>query len=254
MMLGRCQVIGGPHSNRGIINGARSRRKSAARGMPALRAVKEFELPRSSWQDLDLKHVVEAQQFGTDALDVIFKAAQEIEAREGDLSLADTLKGRVIATLFYEPSTRTRLSFESAIVRLGGTVLSTESAGEYSSAAKGETLEGKQSTWTGKGRVTWLKNGHCDHVDSLGCRSDQGGTWCCADTIRTVQCYCDGIVLRHFQAGSAKIAASVADVPIINAGDGPGQHPTQVTRILFHVSILGLLSNNMRFVKFQDVI
>lgn len=95
-------------------------------------------------------HVVEAQQFGPDALDVIFKAAEEIEARERDLSLADTLRGRVVATLFYEPSTRTRLSFESAIVKLGGTVLSTESAGEYSSAAKGETLEGELSAWTGK--------------------------------------------------------------------------------------------------------
>eukprot|EP00884_Botryococcus_braunii_P014614 jgi/Botrbrau1/23153/Bobra.0041s0005.1 len=162
--------------------------RQIVRGIPGPQATKEFELPRSSWQTLDLKHVVEAQQFGVDALDVIFKAAREIEDQERNPGLADVLKGKVVATLFYEPSTRTRLSFESAIVRLGGTVLSTESAGEYSSAAKGETLE---------------------------------------DTIRTVQCYCDGIVLRHFQAGSAKIAASVADVPIINAGDGPGQHPTQ---------------------------
>lgn len=93
-----------------------------------------------------------------------------------------------MSTLFYEPSTRTRLSFESAMTRLGGTVLSTESAGEYSSAAKGETLE---------------------------------------DTIRTIEGYADCIVLRHFQAGSARKAASVAAVPIINAGDGPGQHPSQ---------------------------
>ena len=93
-----------------------------------------------------------------------------------------------MSTLFYEPSTRTRLSFESAMARLGGTVLSTESAGEYSSAAKGETLE---------------------------------------DTIRTVEGYADTIILRHFQAGSARRAANAASVPIINAGDGPGQHPTQ---------------------------
>ena len=98
------------------------------------------------------------------------------------------LAGRVMATLFYEPSTRTRLSFEAAMARLGGSVLSTESAGEYSSAAKGETLE---------------------------------------DTVRTVEGYADAVVLRHFAEGSARRAASASGVPVINAGDGPGQHPTQ---------------------------
>lgn len=98
------------------------------------------------------------------------------------------LGGKVCATIFYEPSTRTRLSFESAIAKLGGSILSTESAGEYSSAAKGETLE---------------------------------------DTIRTVENYADCIIIRHFQEGAARRAATVSSVPIINAGDGPGQHPTQ---------------------------
>eukprot|EP00850_Spirogloea_muscicola_P004337 SM000018S03702 [mRNA] locus=s18:832534:834347:- [translate_table: standard] len=98
------------------------------------------------------------------------------------------LAGRLMATLFYEPSTRTRLSFEAAMRRLGGDVVTTENAREFSSAAKGETLE---------------------------------------DTIRTVEGYADLIVLRHFESGSARTAASVASVPIINAGDGPGQHPTQ---------------------------
>lgn len=93
-----------------------------------------------------------------------------------------------MATLFYEPSTRTRLSFESAMARLGGTILSTESAGEYSSAAKGETLE---------------------------------------DTIRTVEGYADVIVLRHFETGASRKAAGASSIPVINAGDGPGQHPTQ---------------------------
>lgn len=93
-----------------------------------------------------------------------------------------------MATLFYEPSTRTRLSFESAMKRLGGEVLTTENAREFSSAAKGETLE---------------------------------------DTIRTVEGYSDIIVLRHFDSGAARQAAAVANIPIINAGDGPGQHPTQ---------------------------
>ncbi|TYH21112.1 hypothetical protein ES288_A04G016600v1 [Gossypium darwinii] len=93
-----------------------------------------------------------------------------------------------MATLFYEPSTRTRLSFESAMKRLGGEVLTTENAREFSSAAKGETLE---------------------------------------DTIRTVEGYSDIIVMRHFESGAAKRAAATAGIPIINAGDGPGQHPTQ---------------------------
>jgi Aspartate/ornithine carbamoyltransferase, carbamoyl-P binding domain len=134
-----------PHLGGCIVRAARCRQ--TIRELASLRATKEFELPRSSWQTLDLKHVVEAQQFGTDALDVIFQTAREIEEKERDPSLADVLKGKVVSTLFYEPSTRTRLSFESAIVRLGGTVLSTESAGEYSSAAKGETLEGKSHTY-----------------------------------------------------------------------------------------------------------
>tara|TARA_Y100000588_G_scaffold391436_1_gene499995 strand:- start:1506 stop:2300 length:795 start_codon:yes stop_codon:yes gene_type:complete len=93
-----------------------------------------------------------------------------------------------MASLFYEPSTRTRLSFESAMMRLGGQVVTTESAREFSSAAKGETLE---------------------------------------DTIRIAEGYSDVIVIRHYESGSARRAAEVASVPIINAGDGPGQHPTQ---------------------------
>ena len=95
----------------------------------------------------------------------------------------------LMATLFYEPSTRTRLSFESAMQRLGGGVLTTESAKEFSSAAKGESLE---------------------------------------DSMRTVEGYSDCIVLRHFESGSARLAADATDCPLINAGDGPGQHPTQV--------------------------
>jgi aspartate carbamoyltransferase catalytic subunit len=86
---------------------------------------------------------VEAQQFGAEALNAIFAEAERMEKVRPGTPEAKVLDGRVMATLFYEPSTRTRLSFESAITHLGGTVLSTESAGEYSSAAKGETLEGR---------------------------------------------------------------------------------------------------------------
>jgi Aspartate/ornithine carbamoyltransferase, carbamoyl-P binding domain len=98
------------------------------------------------WHTLPLKHVVESQQFDLDSLDVIFDTALEMENIRPGTPESKQLEGIVMSTLFYEPSTRTRLSFESAMSRLGGTVLSTESAGEYSSAAKGETLEGERLT------------------------------------------------------------------------------------------------------------
>ena len=134
-----------------------------------------------------LHHVIRAQQFGRNVMAEIFESAGEMEriVREGGSEL---LAHKVMATLFYEPSTRTRLSFESAMKRLGGDVITTENAREFSSAAKGETLE---------------------------------------DTIRIIEGYADVIVLRHYESGAAERAASVTDVPIINAGDGPGQHPTQ---------------------------
>jgi len=86
--------------------------------------------------------VVESQQFNKEALAHIFEVSREMEDIKPNTDASHQLHGTIMSTLFYEPSTRTRLSFESAMARLGGTVLSTESAGEYSSAAKGETLEG----------------------------------------------------------------------------------------------------------------
>ncbi|XP_010914111.1 aspartate carbamoyltransferase, chloroplastic [Elaeis guineensis] len=135
-----------------------------------------------------LDDVIESQQFDREILTDIFEVAREMEKIEKSSSASKILRGYLMATLFYEPSTRTRLSFESAMKRLGGEVLTTENAREFSSAAKGETLE---------------------------------------DTIRTVEGYSDIIVMRHFESGAAKRAASTANIPIINAGDGPGQHPTQ---------------------------
>ena len=134
-----------------------------------------------------LFHVLEAQQFNREVMSDIFATTREMEdvvSRYG----SSILNRRIMATLFYEPSTRTRLSFEAAMQRLGGAVITTESAREFSSAAKGESLE---------------------------------------DTIRIVEGYADVIVLRHYESGSARRAADVATAPIINAGDGPGQHPTQ---------------------------
>ena len=134
-----------------------------------------------------LRHVIESQQFDLESLEAIFSMSEEMEQIVQHYG-SNILNRRVMATLFYEPSTRTRLSFESAMARLGGTVLTTESAQEFSSAAKGETLE---------------------------------------DTIRVVAGYADVIVLRHFESGASQQAAEVAGIPVINAGDGTGQHPTQ---------------------------
>src|SRR2546423_2796262 len=109
---------------------------------------------------------------------------------------AGPLQGRLLATIFYEPSTRTRFSFEAAMHRLGGQVLTAENANRASSAAKGETLE---------------------------------------DAIRVISGYADGIVLRHPEVGAAERAAQAADVPVISAGDGPGHHPTQALLDLFTI-------------------
>jgi aspartate carbamoyltransferase catalytic subunit len=143
-----------------------------------------------------LRHVVESQQFDRPLLERVFTVASEMEAVTADGGNQE-LKGRIMASLFYEPSTRTRLSFEAAMLRLGGGVIGTESAGHFSSVAKGETLE---------------------------------------DTIRIVSGYCDTIVLRHMDVGASKRAAAVSPVPVINAGDGPGQHPTQALLDLYTIS------------------
>ncbi|HEY0830230.1 MAG TPA: aspartate carbamoyltransferase [Candidatus Dormibacteraeota bacterium] len=141
-----------------------------------------------------LRHVIESQQFSRSILEELFARAEEIK-REPHRFMG-RLAGQVMAALFYEPSTRTRLSFEAAMLRLGGQTMGTDNAREFSSAAKGETLE---------------------------------------DTIRIVSGYADVIVMRHSEEGAAKRAAAVSDVPIINAGDGPGQHPTQALLDLFTI-------------------
>jgi aspartate carbamoyltransferase catalytic subunit len=141
-----------------------------------------------------LRHIIESQQFSRHILEDLFARAEEIK-REPHHFMG-RLAGQVMAALFYEPSTRTRLSFEAAMLRLGGQAMGTDNAREFSSAAKGETLE---------------------------------------DTIRIVSGYSDVIVLRHNEEGAAKRAASVSDVPIINAGDGPGQHPTQALLDLYTI-------------------
>ena len=123
-----------------LVPGAANRRRRPSHRSRCV--IKAEQNSSVEWHDLELKHVIESQQFSQAALAEIFATATQMEAVKRGTPAAKQLEGYIMSTLFYEPSTRTRLSFESAMSRLGGTVLSTESAGEYSSAAKGETLEG----------------------------------------------------------------------------------------------------------------
>ncbi len=149
-----------------------------------------------------MRHIVAVEQFERDWVLSLFESAEGMKAVRANDAL---LPGKILATLFYEPSTRTRLSFESAMLRLGGQVVSTENAQEFSSAIKGESVE---------------------------------------DTVRIVAGYADGIVIRHHEQGAAARAAAVAPVPIINGGDGPGEHPTQALLDFFTIQHeLGQLDN-----------
>ncbi len=145
---------------------------------------------------MSLHHVIESQQFTVPLLMDLFDRTRRMErvvARGGTLDYQQ----KVMATLFYAPSTRTRFSFESAMYRLGGRVLSTEQAKMFSSEIEGEQLE---------------------------------------DTIRIIGGYSDVIVLRHTEQGGAARAAAVSPVPVVNAGDGNnGQHPTQALLDLYTI-------------------
>lgn len=143
-----------------------------------------------------LKHIIESQQFTQPLLTELFQRSRGMErvvARGGTLEY----QNKILASLFYQPSTRTRFSFEAAMYRLGGRVLSTEQAGVFSSEIAGEQVE---------------------------------------DSIRIIANYSDVIVVRHPQVGGAQRAAQVSSIPIINAGDGEGgQHPTQALLDLYTI-------------------
>ncbi len=141
------------------------------------------------------KHILSVSQFSRDDLDQIFVVAAEMRTMVQRIGTFDLLKGKVLACLFYEPSTRTSSSFIAAIERLGGSAIPINEV-RYSSVAKGESLP---------------------------------------DTVRTLAAYADVIVLRHPETGSAAIAAQYSAKPIINAGDGIGEHPTQALLDLFTI-------------------
>ena len=139
--------------------------------------------------------ILHGNQFTKKDIDAILKTASYFEKELKKKDQVSLLKGKILATLFYEPSTRTRLSFEAAMQRLGGGVVSMGSV-ESSSVAKGESL---------------------------------------SDTVRTVAQYADVIVIRHPKIGSAKEAADAVPIPVLNAGDGAGQHPTQALLDLYTI-------------------
>ncbi|SHH39401.1 aspartate carbamoyltransferase [Tepidibacter thalassicus] len=148
------------------------------------------------------KHLIQPNDFSLEELDSILNLGKEIT--ENPQKYSDICKGKLLATLFYEPSTRTRFSFEAAMLRLGGSVVGF-SEPNSSSVAKGESL---------------------------------------ADTIRTVGCYADIIAMRHPKEGSAYLASKYSSVPLINAGDGGHQHPTQtLTDLLTIKALKGSLDN-----------
>lgn len=133
-----------------------------------------------------MRHLTRTEDLSKEILEKLFRIADKI--KKNPKKFANALSGKVVATLFYEPSTRTRCSFESAILKLGAGIVSTENARENASVTKGETLE---------------------------------------DTIKMMSCYVDAIVMRHFENDSAVRAAAVSSVPFINAGSGSAGHPTQ---------------------------
>ncbi|MCL2528361.1 MAG: aspartate carbamoyltransferase [Defluviitaleaceae bacterium] len=141
------------------------------------------------------KSLIQPLDFTLAEMDALFKVAKGIIA--APRSYADACKGYLMATLFYEPSTRTRFSFEAAMLRLGGQIIGFSEPGS-SSVSKGETI---------------------------------------ADTIRTIECYADIATMRHHKEGAVTVAAQNASIPVINAGDGGHQHPTQTLTDLLTIKL-----------------
>ena len=149
-----------------------------------------------------MRHLLSPLDLSVEETDQLLSLASDIEKNRS--KYAHVCDGKKLATLFFEPSTRTRLSFESAMLSLGGSVLGVSSA-DSSSAAKGESV---------------------------------------SDTIRVISCYADICAMRHPKEGSAYVAASKSSIPVINAGDGGHQHPTQtLTDLLTILTRRGRLSH-----------
>ncbi|KAK8876021.1 hypothetical protein M9Y10_006205 [Tritrichomonas musculus] len=150
-----------------------------------------------------MKHVLSADQFDKDSLKDVFDLTNKIKVHPEEYS--NKLSDKIIAVMFYEPSTRTRLSFETAALKLGAKIITTENAGSSSSASKGETIQ---------------------------------------DSVRVIAGYADAMVMRHKSDTSAIEAASVNKIPILNGGAGKGEHPTQALLDLYTIrEKIGRLDN-----------
>lgn len=141
-----------------------------------------------------MKHVLSAEQYDRESLEQLFELTDDI--KKNPAKYAKKLDGKIVAVMFYEPSTRTRMSFQTAILRLGGQYIATENAASNSSGKKGETLQ---------------------------------------DTVKILQGYADAIVIRHSSDTWPEEAATIATVPIINGGAGKGEHPTQALLDLYTI-------------------
>ena len=159
---------------------------------------------QNTWKEITniMRHMLNPLDFSLEETDNLLELAADIEKDRS--RYAHVCDGRKLATLFYEPSTRTRLSFEAAMLNLGGSVLGFASA-DSSSATKGESV---------------------------------------SDTIRVISCYADICAMRHPKEGAAYVASTKSSIPVINAGDGGHQHPTQTLTDLYTIrSLKGRLSN-----------
>lgn len=142
----------------------------------------------------DHSHILNTKQFKKSDLDEILNLSSDIENNLE--SYKDLLSGKILSTLFYEPSTRTRISFEAAMIKLGGSVISNPGMVQFSSVSKGETLK---------------------------------------DTAKVISSYCDIMAMRHPKSGSVDEFSKGSDVPVINAGDGTAEHPTQALLDLYTI-------------------
>ena len=159
-----------------------------------------------------MRHLMSPLDFSVEELDKLLDLAQDIEAHPA--KYAHACAGKKLATLFYEPSTRTRLSHEAAMLNLGGSIMGFSSA-DSSSAAKGESV---------------------------------------SDTIRTISCYADICAMRHPKEGAPMVACQHSSIPVINAGDGGHQHPTQtLTDLLTIRNVKGRLKNINALVRYEGI-
>jgi aspartate carbamoyltransferase catalytic subunit len=162
-----------------------------------------------------MKHILKGEQFDKKEVEKILKLSSQIEKEVKSGKVKEKLKGKIIASIFFEPSTRTRLSFETAALRLGARVISAENAEENSSSHKGETIE---------------------------------------DTFRMLSAYADLIVSRHKEKGSIERGAEISGVPVINAGDGANEHPSQGILDLYTISKELKRKENLKIVFVGDLL